>query len=147
MNQPNQLDPRAPLAFNDRPARELVHLAGDPDTGMSVTHRLNHAKREVIVTYKDFVLTVDIYQLPDEPLKVHLICPRCHHMLSVSAERKHIEFDPNAHPEQGGRLSIEPFECTWEIPEADKHTPGILAGGLSLCRWRAAIDKNVAKDA
>jgi hypothetical protein len=131
-----------------RPGKELVQLAGDPDHGMTVSHHLDRGKREVLVAYKDLVLTVDIYEMAGEPLKVHLICPRCHHQLQVTSDRKKIEYDPRAgDPKKGGRLSIEPFECTWELPTAGKHVPGLLAGGMSLCKLKLAIDHNVAKDA
>jgi hypothetical protein len=127
--------------------RELVHLAGDMDSGLSHTVDLASGKREVTVTYKDFVLTVDVYQIPDEPTCVVLICPRCRHALRISADRKQIDFDPKAgDPKLGGRLSIEPFQCTWELT-ADKHVPGIVGGGISLCKWTAGIEKNVARDA
>jgi hypothetical protein len=125
------------------PKRELVHIAGDADTGLSSTVRMNRGKQEVIVTYKDYVLTVDVYHLPEqtkEPLQVHLICPKCRHQLRITADKKAIEWD-------GTYLSIEPFQCTWEMPEHDRHTPGLIAGGLTLCKWTAAIDRNIAKDA
>lgn len=129
------------------PKRELVHLAGDMDTGLSSTIALSSGKREVIVVYKDFVLTCDVYALPGQPIEVHLICPRCRKALRVTSERKTIDFDPSAgDPKKGGRLSIEPFQCTWELG-GDKHVPGLVGGGISLCRWTAGIDDNVARDA
>lgn len=140
-------DPSAVPAAG-KPARELVHIAGDMDTGITQTWKMDGGKQEVTVTYKDFVLTVDVYQIPGEPLKVHLICPRCTHALQISAERKKIDFDPKAgDPKKGGRLSVEAFQCTWELPGTGAHTPGILGGGMSLCKWKAAIENNVARDA
>lgn len=44
-----------------------------------------------------------------------------------------------------GRLSIEPFECAWEIGDA-KHVPGALHTGASLCRLRLVIDNNRARE-
>ena len=45
-------------------------------------------------------------------------------------------------PEKG--LSVEPFECTWEMGERQGER---IHFGLSLCRWRVGIQNNVAKDA
>jgi len=131
--------------------RELVQLAGDDgldirtsgsmETGRTSTVRLSSGKHEVTVAYKDFVLTADVYAIPGEPLQVHLICPVCRHQLRVSEDRKKIDWDP-----QRSLLSIEPFKCTWEMPDAGDHVPGLISGGTSLCTWRVGIDKNVARD-
>lgn len=130
--------------------RELVHLAGDADApdgrGLSSTHRADALKEEVRVTYKDFVLTVDVYRHPGEPAQVHLICPRCRHQLRVTADRKAIDFEPTDNVAAGGRLSIEPFECTWEMGN-DEHHQGALFAGTTLCRWKVGITNNIAKDA
>ena len=126
--------------------RELVHLAGDPDTGLASTVRVDKAKFETKVSYthgpKDFVLTVDVYLVPGAPPEVHLICPKCQHQLRVPGDKKAIDFDIAT-----GKLSIEKFQCTWEMPDAGEHVPGLISGGMSLCKWTAAIDGNVAKDA
>lgn len=135
-------------ALAKSPDRELVHLAGDMDTGLRSTIKLGGGKQEVTVVYKDFVLTVDVFALPDEPLCVHLICPKCHHALRISSDRKAIEFDPNRLVNGSrGDISVEPFECTWEMKDAGDHVQGLIAGGITLCRWKAAIDHNVARDA
>lgn len=145
-------DERIRTAMADDPAyskkeRELVHLAGDMDSGLNSTISLSGGKHEVRVTYKDFVLTVDVYAIPGEPLQVHLICPKCRQQLRVTEDRKAIEFDPRDTRFQGGRISIEPFQCTWEMPEAGKHNPGLISGGMTLCKWTAGISNNVARDA
>ena len=137
-----------------RSRRELVQLAGDaPDpTGQSSfrgaqsTHRLNAAKEEVEVVYKDFLLTVDVYRHEGAPIQVHLICPRCRHASRITGDRKAIDFDPTRNTQAGGLLSIEPFECTWELTD-DKHTPGLIGGGINLCKLRLGITNNVARDA
>lgn len=141
-------------------SRDLVQLAGDaPDptgigpNGMASTYRLNRsAIANPIVEYHpgraDYaIITCDVYAHPGEPMFLHLICPRCRNPLRIGADRKHIELEIGAGPNAQGRLSVEPFECTWEAPGAGKHVPGLIGGGVSLCRWRAAIDNNVAKDA
>lgn len=150
--------------------REVVQLAGDvPDPtgfdpnrrGIMSTHHLNTAKVEVLVPYRgrhgEFDLTVDVYAIPGQPIELHLICPKCRHASRITGERKKIEFDPRDQRPvtlmsgrklpSGGRLDVEPFECSWEMPEAGAHTPGIRAGGMTLCRMRLAIDGSVAKDA
>lgn len=143
----NLADPKVKKILGERPKRELVHIAGDMDTGISQTIRLEDGKHEVLVTYKEFLLTVDVYALPNEPLRAVLICPRCKHCLTVPGDRKAIDFVPDHTDFRGGALSIETFECTWEIADAGEHKPGLVAGGMTLCRWRAAIDNNIAKDA
>lgn len=152
--------------------RQVVQLAGDvPDPtgytqnlGIQSTHRLNAGKREVLVLYKDLILTVDVYALPGEPTQVHVICPRCRKPSRITAENKAIDFDPaginpmrnailrvSAAPEIAGladfgRLSVEPFECAWELG-GDRHVVGGLHTGVSLCRQRLVIDDNRARDA
>ena len=151
--------------------RELVQLAGDiPDPAGLSRHRghqattiLSGGKEEVVVVYQGMFLTVDIYRVPGEPLRAHLFCPRCHKHATVPGDRKAIDWDPAAtnpmraeiltsgRPElvylaDRGRLSIEPFECPWEIGD-DPHVAGALHTGGSLCRLRIAIENNRAKDA
>lgn len=149
--------------------RTMVQLAGDaPDPsgsvagGMRATTQFTAGRQEVLVLYKDMYLTADVYAIPGQPITVHLICPRCHKPLQITGDRKHIDFDPRGRrvtaeamasgkPEiaalaESGELSIEPFECTWELGD-ETHQPGIVQSGTSLCRLRIAIDRNRAKDA
>ncbi len=166
-------DPRVrAMLGHDSPAPRggVVQLAGDaPDptrltsnVGMMSTHHLNAGKHEVVVAYRDLFMTLDVYALPGEPVRVHLICPRCRKASSISGDRKAIDFDPGAtNPiarrlqDTGtaeiaaaarGRISIEPFECTWELG-GDTHAHGAVHTGASMCRMRLAIDDNIAKDA
>lgn len=123
--------------------RELMHLAGDPDTGLMSTVSLSQsAIAHPIVRYKEFVLELDVYKTPDEPMYVHLICPRCHNMLTISAKRKRMELRDGGE-RKGGIISIEPFECTWEMEPNGRR----VGFGLGLCRLKLAIDENIAKDA
>ncbi len=152
--------------------REVVQLAGDvpdpagsPHRGAQSTTYLTGGKEEAVVVYQGMFLTVDIYRVPGEPLKVHLYCPRCHKHSTVPGDRKAIDWEAGAanpmrteilaagrpelvHLADKGRLSIEAFECPWEIGD-DPHVAGALAiqGAGSLCRLRIAIDNNRAKDA
>jgi hypothetical protein len=143
-----------------KPEKKLVHLAGDEDHGLSSALHLDTGKIEVLVYYKktESWLTVDVYALPGERPHVILICPRCQHALTIKGERKTIEFDPAARrpipdsivpPELRhlsiGQLSIEPFECTWELDDKAKVTRD--AGMVQLCRMKLAIDDNIARDA
>lgn len=156
--------------------RELVQVAGDVtspdgtmDGGMATTWHLNRsAIGHPFVIYKQSILVVDIYEVPGEPMTVSLICPRCHHALTVSAARKKMEFDrvhgapnptrlqeealaacmttpttipPKAELQRFGKLSVQTFECTWEMGKDRSEF------GTTLCRWKVAIDNNVAKDA
>ncbi len=150
--------------------REVVQLAGDaPDPtgvtqarGAQSTTSLTAAKREVVVVYKDLLLTVDIYVL-GAVMTAYLYCPRCHKALAIPGDRKAIAYEPQSanpmrseilasrrpelvHLADHGRLSIETFECTWEIDGAP-HVAGRHHTGASLCRMRMAIDGNRARDA
>lgn len=142
--------------------REVVRLAGDERHGLSSFRSLTTLKQEVVVLYGEMFMTVDIYALPGEPMTVHLYCPRCHKHSRVTADRKAIAFDPLAQnpqikkirasgnpelvPLDMGRLSIEAFECPWEIGD-DQHVQGGVHTGVSLCRMRLVIDDNVAREA
>lgn len=155
------------------PRREIVQIVGDaPDPtgltswrGAQSTTRLNAGKEEVLVLYGDLIMTVDIYRVPDEPVLAHIFCPRCHKLSTIRGDQKVIAFDPGAvnpvlqdirrmgslSPEilsvmAVGRLSIEAFECTWEVGD-DRHAVGGVHTGASLCRLRIAIDDNRAKEA
>ena len=152
-------------------ARSLVQIAGDvPDPTGQTNHRgrmsqlsLAGGKHEVVVVYKDAFMTVDVYLLDGQAPEVHLICPRCHKASRIAGDRKAIDFEPaRANPawsdiaatgdpvlaETGrmGRLSIEPFECAWEIG-GDQHVAGGVHTGVSLCRLQLAIDNSRARDA
>lgn len=133
-------DPRvAAMMGGQTRTRDLVQIAGDDGVGQAIN--MASGKHETRVVYKDFVLTVDVYAIPGEPLQVHLICPGCRKQLRVTQDRKHIDWHPAT-----GELSISPFQCTWEKSD-DAHVPGLVAGGGTLCKWTVGIDKNVAKDA
>lgn len=168
------LDPRAaneaqrtidPATGKTQPG--LVQVAGDMDHGLASTVRLTAGKTEVLVLSKSGdipLMTVDVYAIPGEPLKVHLLCPRCRNHLTVPGEKKAIDWSPrDANPQaraiialgidphmqamaQLGRLSVEPFECTWELDSKKKVGASEFSGG-NLCRWRAAIDNNLVKSA
>lgn len=151
-----------------QPKNELVQIAGDMDHGMMSTTRLDLGKHEIIVAVgpspSDGVLTVDVYAIVGEPLKIHIVCPRCKHQLTIDGDKKPIDYDrlaenplPRSYKNDlplelarkavYGKLSVQTFQCTWELEDQmqdagkDVH---VIAGG-SLCRFRGAIDKNVLK--
>lgn len=143
--------------------REVVQIAGDTHAGLASMTSLTAGKHEVVVVYKDLLMTVDVYAVPGEPLKLHLYCPRCHKHSTVPGDRKAIDFDPRApNPQQAairatsapelvalaafGKLSVEAFECPWEIGD-EQHAKTAVHTGVTLCRMRLAIDNNRAKDA
>lgn len=84
------------------------------------------------VRWKSFILTMDVYKMDDEVM-VHLYCPRCHNALKISSKRKSIGLHE-------GKLSVEPFKCTWEL-DAERHEFGV-----GLCGWSVGIKDNVAYD-
>jgi len=158
----------SPLASGKR---EVVQLAGDaPDptgltnhTGLQSTRRLTAGKREVVVVFGDLLMTLDVYALPGEPMRIQIICPRCHKHSTIRGDAKKIEYEPNSlNPmirrvlrmapnvrefvrATFGRLSVEAFECAWEIGDA-KHVPGAVHTGASLCRLKLVIEDNRARE-
>ena len=156
---------------------ELFHVAGDmPDpsgTGMRGTAPGYNLTKSAIghpmLFYKlpngkELVLEADVYALPGEPVKVHIICPICAlsghkgNSLQISQEQKQLSYEPNERvppppgwsarrmrevlPDgAGGLLSIEEFGCSWEVqPELQRQF------GFAVCPWRVVIDKNVVRD-
>lgn len=118
---------------------EIVHLAGDRGMSSSMMtgtptvtlsyrgkHRGENSEKRV---------TCEVYEKEDGTLLVSTLCVRCSQGLSISSERKRIDFDR----ERG--LFIEPFECTWEF-DGDRRI-----AGLSLCRARVAYDGKTVRDA
>ena len=119
---------------------ELFHVAGDMNTGISADVNLNKsAFASPTIRYSgrygEFVLECELYKVGNE-LSLHLICPRCHNALWVRSTRKQMSFDFDK------GFSCEPFECTWELPEGRR-----MEFGIGLCRWKAVIDCNRARDA
>ena len=106
----------------------------------------------------DFFLTVDIHALPGQPITAYIYCPLCNNHLTVKQTNKAIDYDPAASVKipgyateeilaglgidsLGGRLSIEPFRCSWEEkPELRR------SFGFGVCGWSVAIDNNVARN-
>lgn len=117
----------------------------------------------------DLFLTMDVFALPGVPMYVVVRCPICQARnpdsegmdLTIKADHKSIDLDHKAIPnfpgyttqelvsalglqsvdELRGRISIEPFGCTWEAePELRRDF------GFSCCNWKISITNNVAKD-
>jgi hypothetical protein len=85
------------------------------------------------------MMTCDVYQMGDE-LMVHMICPKCKNNLAIKSSRKKISYDSRE-----DKLNfVENFQCTWEL--SDELLGQSRAFGMSLCRWSAVIDNNLAKD-
>ncbi len=162
--------------------RELVQLGGDPAaapsglpqgysqesgaSGMRSTVRMTEsAAGHPVIYYSgkhgEFVLEGDLYAFPGQPMKLVLICPVCSvasgkdHGISITSDKKAIEYDPSAgDPELGGLLSVAPFECTWELNtekavDVNGNPTGahdVLLRSDNLCRWKVAIDNNIARD-
>lgn len=152
----------------------MTQVAGDMDRGLMSTTRLDIGKREVAVivrpkaseTMISGVNVVDVYAFAGPEFRIELVCPRCHHQLTVTAERKAIDWNPVApcpfpqtvraelEPEHHylaampGVISVEEFGCTWELEDQmqDKNKDVRIISSSSRCRYRGVIDKNVLKE-
>lgn len=145
--------------------RTLMRVAGDHEHGVQSAINLEVGKSVVAVWYprQELLLELDVFAIPGEPVKLHMICPRCHKHLTISGERKDIEWDPRAANPMGkeiaqrlppdgqwrarlGKLSVETFECTWELESNQKVSADLTIGKGNLCKWRGAIDNNLVKE-
>jgi hypothetical protein len=152
----------------------MTQIAGDEDRGFTSTQYLNRGKQEVAclvrpknsVTMVAGVSTVDVYAIPGEPVKLHIICPRCLHQLTIDGGKKPIDWRPadtNPHaaevrahlpPEDQwvagnlGIISVGQFQCTWELEDQmqDKGKDVHVIAKGSLCRFTGVIERNVLKE-
>lgn len=152
----------------------MTQIAGDEDHGFTTTQYLNRGKQEVAllvrpknsVTMVTGVSTIDVYAIPDEPIKVHMICPRCNKQLQVDQSKKAIDWNPaaanphavelkaNLPPDDQwiagnlGLISISEFQCTWELADQMQDAgkdANVIAKG-SLCRYRGVVERNVLRE-
>jgi len=117
---------------------------------------------------QDMLLTADVYAIPGAPMYIHILCPMCainghQHALLFDQSQKGMTYERMTPPppfrdwssddiqnalaggidiKSGGRLSVEPFACTWE--ETGELERGF---GLGRCTWKVFIDNNVVKSA
>lgn len=123
--------------------------------GLASHTSLDHAKTTAVVRFEDRLLEADVYALPGEPVKVVILCPRCGNASQIDGAKKAIEWTPKAPDQIGsfinaGELSIEPFECAWELPDAGMFNPDAhknVIGTAPLCRLKIGITKNYARRA
>lgn len=161
------------MLYDDR-TEEMIPLAGDGDPTKTGIVRQSTSSRDptgtglvgassgvqldktkdatVVVRYKDRLIEADVYAFPGAPIKLVLLCPRCGNALNIESDKKQMSFEKSAPQQVGdfvnmGRLNVEPFECTWELPDAGVHVPGLVSAGTSLCRWKVGISNNIARDA
>lgn len=155
-------------------AKVMTQVAGDEDQGFTSTKYLNRGKQEVgvivrprnSITMIAGVATIDVYALPGEPVKLHLICPKCKHTLTVDGNKKAIDWrptEPGPHAralrevlpaehrylaDNLGVLSVHQFQCTWET-EDDKQDNqkevGIISG-RHLCKFKGVIERNILRE-
>lgn len=158
--------------------KETFHVAGDAAdptggraSGVAPGYRLTqsalgHPKCLYAIGGREMIVEIDVYQLPDQPLYLHLLCPHClarefneRNALRVTADRKQIAYDaagvpppfPNwtqaqmaqAFPQGvGGLLSVQtPFRCAWEIDPRYREQLG------NVCDFHVVIDNNVIRPA
>jgi hypothetical protein len=165
------------LAAFDPDREELVPLQGDPNDvhasdvyqqaqqldpsgsgRLGMASQMNLQKTALghpLIRYRDVVIEADVYADGAGGLIVNIYCPRCRHSLSIPSTRKAIEFEPQATLDKAtgqiqkrGKISVEPFRCTWELGRGTDATAGDRMNfGVGLCNWTVAIDNNVARDA
>jgi ribosomal protein S27AE len=137
---------------NFDPAREeLEHIAGDDP---SITEKLGlfdltRSGYRVRVRYRDTFVWCELYLGVDGVWTLHWKCPRCgrnpvhaEHMSTIDGHKKRIEYDPKSLIEDGGRLNVEAFTCSWELGEDRR-----MEFGLGLCKLALVIDNSVAREA
>lgn len=145
----------------DPRTEEIFHVAGDVpdptmDTGLygkqSTVNLQNSRTAEVQIRYKDTIIFGDVYQYENAPIRVIIMCPRCRNALMITGDNKRIDYDLAAAPSIGGRISIEPFKCPFEAPDAGAHRHRSGEGaqvitGMSMCNWKVGVHNNKALDA
>ena len=129
--------------------RDITHIAGDRDHGISVTHRLNKAAHaEVALVYSgrysapfsNLEIVCEVYKAGDV-FSVHSICPRCRNAVWIDGRNKRVDYDP-----QRG-LFVEAHTCPWEIGDTDARKNDRQEFGLGLCGTRMVYDGKVAREA
>lgn len=129
----------------------LEHVAGDDPNASSRLGSIDMTRNafgKVRVRFEDKMIFAEVYKTPEGMLEVHWMCPRCgplnaQRMSRIPGSRKRIEYDPSVQAEDGGRLSVEAFECPWELESEGRR----MEFGLGLCKLRLAIENNVARRA
>lgn len=164
MNSPMSQNPTKQFFSVKDDARRMADPSGTGMVGRAVgEHDMSGADGHPIVLYKtkegqDFFLTLDVHQIPGQPTTVYLYCPLCNNHLTIRQDNKAIDYDPKAPVKLpgydaaqvmaglgvvglGGRISIEPFRCSWE------EKPDLRRSfGFGVCGWSVAIDNNVARN-
>ena len=137
----------------DPRTEEIFHVAGDMRHGVSSTVNLEKTKTaEVQIRYKDTIIFGDVYQYEGAPIRVIILCPKCHNALTITGDNKAIDYDLAAAPNIGGRISIEKFKCSFEAPDAGAHKRRSGDGaqiitGMQMCNWAVGVHNNKALDA
>lgn len=144
-------------------SRPMTDPSGTGLIGRANGHEFNDADGHPIVVWKakdgqTFFLTLDVHEIPGQPLTVYVYCPLCKNHLTIRQGNKAIDYDRNVQPKLpgydtvevlkglgvaslGGRISIEPFRCSWE------EKPDLRRSyGFGVCGWSVAIDNNVARN-
>ena len=129
------------------------HIAGD-DPGLTKKLGIFDLSRNayrVCVLYKQQKIYCEVYIHPDGSSEIHWMCPRCHgggkgHMSRIPSSRKWIDYDPKRMPEVGGCLNVEPFECPWELGDAQAGGDRRMQFGLGLCKLQVVINNSIARD-
>lgn len=156
--------------------KETFHVAGDTADptggsarGVAPGYRLNqsaagHPKCLYAIGGQEMIVEIDVYQLPDQPMYLHLLCPHClarefaeRNALRVTADQKQMAYEPGpfvpafpgwTHAQMaqafpagvGGRLSVStPFRCTWEIDPRYRERLG------NICDFHVVIENNVIR--
>lgn len=143
--------------YGDRSVRQGVMRdpAGERGAGLASQTNFDHNKVTTVIRYGDRLIEADVYALKGAPVHVVILCPRCGNASTIRGEKKAIDWRPHAPEKLGelvncGKISIEPFECAWELPEAGRHNQrntSQIIGTAPLCRLKLGVTNNIAKDA
>lgn len=114
---------------------------------------------------QEIIERVEVYQVPGEPMEVHLKCLLCfaagqtNNGLRITQGHKEVSYDPygvmkrlpegwsredlarNFPHGTGGLLSVSEFQCAWEISTEFR---GAFPG-MAVCPWRVVIEDNIIR--
>lgn len=126
--------------------RELIHLAGDPDQGVSASIDLTQGKIGSPVCYYEIggepvLMTIDVYQHPGQPLLLHILCPHCaarghdKQALHLRSDQKAMDYAPWESPPTFPGWSRSQMAAKWPARPGVGIAGGVLTVAEFRCTW------------